>query len=105
MPGTLLGVGDSAVNTMSCGALYIWSVLNLQLPEQCLVHSRCSVFIYLHFFGAALGPCCHMQAFSSCDEQSLLSGYSMRASDCGGFSYCGAWVLGCVGSDVAIPGP
>lgn len=43
--GTVLGAGDSAVNTMSCGALCIWSVLNLQLLEQCLVHSRRSINI------------------------------------------------------------
>ena len=33
----------------------------------------------------ALGLCCCVQAFSSCGE---------RASHCGGFSCCGAWVLG-----------
>lgn len=29
---------DAAVCTVSCGALFIWSLLNL--PEQCLAHSR-----------------------------------------------------------------
>ena len=47
----------------------------------CLVHSKRSAFIYLSLFGAALGLCCCMQAFSSCDEQGLLCSYSMRASD------------------------
>ena len=47
----------------------------------CLVHSKRSTFLYLYLSGAALGLCCCMQAFSSCDEQGLLCSYSMRASD------------------------
>ena len=39
----------------------------------------------MYLFMFALGLCCCVQAFSSCGE---------RASHCGGFSCCGAWVLG-----------
>ena len=51
-----------------------------------------SVFILLL---AALGLCFE-KAFSSCSKQGLLSS-CVRASRCGGFSYCGARALGCVG--------
>ena len=47
---------------------------------------------------AALGLCCCMWAFSSCRQQGLLSSYTTRASHCGGFSSCGAWAVGHVGS-------
>ena len=39
-----------------------------------------------------------MWAFSSCRQQGLLSSYTTRASHCGGFSSCGAWAVGHVGS-------
>lgn len=45
MPGTVLGGGDTAVSTVSYGALFIQSLLNLQLPEQCLSHNRRSMGI------------------------------------------------------------
>ena len=49
---------------------------------------------------AALGlPCC-VQAFSSCSEYGLLSGYSAQASYCGSFSRRRAQPLGPVGSVV-----
>lgn len=35
--------------------------------------------------------------FYGCGEQGLLSTWAASSSDCGGFFYCGAWVLGCVG--------
>ena len=41
-----------------------------------------------------LGLCCCTWAFSSCDEQGLLSSCSAWASHCGGFSCCGARALG-----------
>ena len=47
-------------------------------------------FKFCLFLGA-LGLCCYEQAFSSC---------GMQTSPCGGFSSCGAWVLGCAGSIV-----
>ena len=40
-----------------------------------------------YIFLAALGLCCYVWAFSSCREQGLLSGYSVWASHCGGFSF------------------
>ena len=42
---------------------------------------------------------------SSCSKQGPLSGSSMRASLCRGFSQWGAQALGHVGSEVAAPGP
>lgn len=33
MPGTVLGAGVTTVSTVSCGALFIWSLLTLQLPD------------------------------------------------------------------------
>ena len=42
-----------------------------------------------HFsFGAALGLGCYLQAFSSCDEQGLLSSCHVQASHWSGFSCC-----------------
>ena len=47
-----------------------------------------------HFsFGAALGLGCYLQAFSSCDEQGLLSSCTAWASQCRGFSPCGPRAL------------
>ena len=45
-------------------------------------------------FLAVLGLRCCTWAFSSCDEQGLLSSCSAWASHCGGFSCCGARALG-----------
>ena len=52
-----------------------------------------SLFIYL--FLAALGLRCLEWAFPSCGEQ---------ATHCGGFSCCGAWVLGAWASVVVARG-
>ena len=41
---------------------------------------------------------CCAWAFSSCGEQGLLSSCCAWASHCGGFSCCGAWAPGGVGS-------
>ena len=46
------------------------------------------------FFLVVLGICLCVWAFSSCDEQGLLSNCGARASHCGGFSCCGAQLLG-----------
>ena len=59
-----------------------------------------------------LGLLCGAQAFSSCGEWGLLSGYGARAFHCSGFFCCGARALGCAGfrscsmlsSVVAAPG-
>ena len=43
---------------------------------------------------AALHLCCCAQGFSSCLEQGIHSSFCVQASRCGGFSCCGAQVLG-----------
>ena len=50
------------------------------------------IFIYL-FILVVLGLCCCLQAFSSCQEWGVLSGYRMQASHCGNFSCYGLWAL------------
>ena len=57
-------------------------------------------FYLLVLLLAALGLCCHVQAFSCCSEQGLLSHCDVQASHCGGFSCCRAQALGCTGSVV-----
>ena len=51
-----------------------------------------------------LGLRCYALAFSSCDEQGLLSSCGAPASHCRGFSCCKAWPLKCVGSVVVEHG-
>ena len=50
------------------------------------------VFFWILFvlFLVSLGLCCCIRAFSSYDEQGLLSSCGLRASHCGGFSCCRA---------------
>ena len=55
------------------------------------------------FWGAALGLHCCAQAFSSCSQQGLLSGCSVWASHCSGFS-CGTRALGTLVSVVVMHG-
>ena len=61
------------------------------------------LLLFFPSFMAVLGLCC-MWAFSSCGEQGLLLTCSAQASLCGGFSCCGAWALGHVGSVVVVRG-
>ena len=53
---------------------------------------------------AALGLCCYMQAFPSSSERGLLSSWVMWASQCGGFSCCGAQALEHAGLVVEVHG-
>ena len=64
-----------------------WSFLRLcPLSWWCYLTISSSALNYLFFFLiAVLGLWCCVQVFSSC---------GVRASHCGGFSYCRAWVLG-----------
>ena len=55
------------------------------------------LFIYL----AVLGLRCCAQAFSSCGERGATLHCGAWASQCGGFSCCGAWALGMRASVVA----
>ena len=67
----------------------------------------CLFFKYMYSFFlllAALGLCCYRWGFSSCREQGLLSSCGAQASLCGGFSCCGAQVLGHAGSAVWAQG-
>ena len=52
----------------------------------------------------ALDLHCCVLALSSCSERGLLSGCGAQASHCGGFSCCGALVLGSQASVFAAPG-
>ena len=49
----------------------------------------------------ALGLCCCVRAFSSCEHGLLLVAVH-RASHCGGFSCCGAQALGAQASVIAV---
>ena len=51
------------------------------------------VFIFMYLILVVLGLCCCLQAFSSCQELGILSGYRMQASHCGNFSCYGLWAL------------
>ena len=55
-------------------------------------------FFFLFQFLVAPGLCCCARAFSSRGEQRLLSGRSVRAYPCGGFSCCRASALQHAGS-------
>ena len=55
---------------------------------------RC-LLLKIYLFMAALGLHCCMQPFSGGGAWGLLPGCSARASHCGGFSCCRAWVLEC----------
>ena len=57
-------------------------------------------FINLCIFGCAGSSLLYAQAFSSCGKQGLLSSCSAWASHWGGFSCCGARVLGHTGSRI-----
>ena len=52
-----------------------------------------SSFLWFKNFLAMLGLRCYAQGFSSCGMWGLLSSCVVRASHCGGFSYCKAWAL------------
>ena len=54
------------------------------------------LFLYSFIFGCAGSSLLH-RLFSSRGEQRLLSSFNVQASHCGGFSYCGAQVLGHAG--------
>ena len=58
-------------------------------------------FIYLFYFLTVGGLCCHMQAFSRCDERGILSSCGAWVSFSSGFSCCRVWALD-VGSEVAV---
>ena len=60
-------------------------------------------FFFSNFFLTVLGLHCCAQAFCSCGEQVLLSGYSTWASHCGGFSCFGGWVSVVVGYQFSCP--
>ena len=64
-----------------------------QLAVTVLLLNGNSLSLFIDLFLAALGLCGCTQAFSSCDEQRLLSSCGAWASHCSGFS-CGAWALG-----------
>ena len=59
-------------------------------------------FIYLFICGCAGSSL--LRLFLSGGGRRLLSAHSVRTSHCGGFSCCGAWALGPVGSEVTVPG-
>ena len=72
-------------------------------PRECAICSQIIMiflmalyFVILFIFGCA-GACCCMQIFCCCSEWGLLSNCDVRASHWSGFSYCGAWALGCMG--------
>ena len=78
------------------------SLLNPLFPDLPLADSPfLKHFIYL----TALGLCCCAWAFSSCDEQGLLSSCDVWASHCSGFSCCRAQALEFPSWVVAEPGP
>ena len=62
-------------------------------------------FINLCIFGCAGSSLLYAQAFSSCGKQGLLSSCSAWASHWGGFSCCGARVLGHTGSRILAEWP
>ena len=64
-----------------------------QLAVTVLLLNGNSLSLFIDLFLAALGLCGCTQAFSSCDEQRLLSSCGAWASHCSGFSR-GAWALG-----------
>ena len=71
----------------------------------CLAISPSSFFKSHYLFMVALGLCCCVPAFSSCDDDpGVLSSCGTWASDCGGFSCCGARALGTSASVVATHG-
>ena len=54
----------------------------------------CFYYLFIYLFLAALGLHCCAQAFSSCGERGATLHCGARASHFGGFSCCGARVLG-----------
>lgn len=66
----------------------VWIFLKYHLPTKYNLFKN-YLFI-LFFFFAVLGVCRFVQAFSSCNEQGLLSSRGVPTSCCGGLSYCGA---------------
>ena len=78
-----------------------WGCKELDMTERLskgltMVHSLCVSF------GCA-GSSLLFRFFSSCAEWGLLSSCSVRTPHCSGFSCCGAWAEGCMGSGVVTP--
>ena len=59
----------------------------------CVVVPCFYLFLFIYLFLVVLGLCCCLQAFSSCPESGVVSGYHMQASHCGNFSCYGLWTL------------
>ena len=69
------------------------------LQSSCFISAVCLTLFFflinlLIYFLAALRIRCCVRAFSSCGEQGLLFVAVLRASNCSGFSCCGARALG-----------
>ena len=62
------------------------------------------IFFFNYLFLTVLGPHCCVGFSLQLREQGLLSSCGGWASQCGSFSSCTAWTLGCVGSVVATCG-
>ena len=75
-----------------------WEGIWLGKMSHCFFFLKKIIFI----LGGSL-RCCTW-TFSSCSKQGPLSGCCMLTSYCCGFSYCGAWTLGHMGSVVVVPG-
>ena len=86
-----------------------WNVLPFCIARSpCDYHLYCvflmliQIKLFIYLFLAALGLSCCTQAFSSCEEQGLLSSCSAQVSYCGDFSCCRTWTLGIWASVAAV---
>ena len=68
----------------------------------CVFLMLIQIKLLIYIFLAALGLSCCTQAFSSCEEQGLLSSCGAQVSHCGGFSCCRTRTLGIWASVVAV---
>ena len=80
----------------NCGLL---TVINIKQLWHAL--GTLYAFPFVCLFMAVLALCCCARAFSSCRKQGPLSRCDPQASHCSGFSQCGAWALGRMGSAAA----
>ena len=65
--------------------------------------ARVFIILFIYLVLVALGLHCRT-GFSLVSASGGYSSGRAQASHCGGFSYCGAWAIGCKGSVVVVPG-